>query len=85
VATRSDLVDQALGQKLGDHLAAGAADQIWGPFEGAVVALQCRRQQHELGIGKQAAGLPCRAAAWTSSPGASSLADSTLKFNGLKR
>jgi hypothetical protein len=51
-ATRSDLFDKSLRQELGHDLAGGAPGQICGPFKGTVVALRCRRQQHQLGIGQ---------------------------------
>jgi hypothetical protein len=47
-----DLLDETLGQKLGDDLAGGTAGQIRWPFKGTVVALRCRRQQHQLGVGQ---------------------------------
>jgi hypothetical protein len=51
-AARRNLLDEAFGQELGDDLASGAAGQIGRPLKGAVVALRCRRQQHQLGIGQ---------------------------------
>jgi hypothetical protein len=35
-----------------NDLASGAAGQIGWPLKGTVVALRCRRQQHQLGIGQ---------------------------------
>src|SRR6202162_4011470 len=49
-AARLDLLDKAFSQELGHDL--GAPRQICGPFKGTVVALRCRRQQHQLGIGQ---------------------------------
>jgi hypothetical protein len=51
-AARLDLHDEAFGEEPGDGLRGGAAGQIGRPFEGAVVALRCPRQQHHLGVGK---------------------------------
>jgi hypothetical protein len=48
----SDLLDETLGQKLGDDLADGAAGQIRRPFKGTVVALRSGCQQPQLGVGQ---------------------------------
>jgi hypothetical protein len=47
-----DLLDEALGDELGDRLARRAAGQIWRPFEGTVIALRSRCQQPLLGFGQ---------------------------------
>jgi len=49
-AARRDFLDETFGQELGNDFASGSAGQIGWPLKGTVVALRCRRQQHQLGI-----------------------------------
>jgi hypothetical protein len=51
-AAGGDFFDQSFGQEFADYLVGGAALQVGRKFNGTVLALRGRGQEHKLGIGE---------------------------------
>jgi hypothetical protein len=51
-AAGPDLFNESFGQELGHDLMGGSALQVRRKLDGTILALRCRGQQHQLGVGE---------------------------------